>query len=378
MPSGMQRFEEVMDFRSMMPPPPTPFQAIPSTESGNTPLHWTPTPGYTPAPSQSQATPALSVVSSQGGGYRRLVPHEELGIVQMAIQHVHLRQPGNLKPFHEAVLQSFDEAYHWRYKSIPRKLTDMEGYWRNELIRRGSATGTENDGDLVQAMEAWIKLMDEENTVAADRAAAAAQDQSDRVVASRWRKDVVMRQRDRPTVVTHELPADQEFIDITDDEAPVPTVTRSASNTTAAPTTPVRSSSARGRGVSRTPRRHSRRNSSEGSTTSNVVRMFVQMEERRIAADERREAAIAAAEERREAREIAARERDAAIREREVANNTAIMQQISALVQHVIQRPQYHPQQRQLAPTSGGAFDENLGHPSGPTSSQPPGQFGWE
>jgi hypothetical protein len=148
MPNGMQPGEGVLDFRSMPPPPPPPSsgRVIPSRETGYTPLHWTPTPSYTPALS----TRAPSATSSQATGvtHRRLVPHEELGIVQMAIQHVHLRRPGNLKPFHDAVLQSFDEAYHWRYKSILRKLQDLEGYWRGEFIRRGSATGTENDGDL--------------------------------------------------------------------------------------------------------------------------------------------------------------------------------------------------------------------------------------
>lgn len=54
--------------------------------------------------------------------------------------------------------------------------------------------------------------------------------------------------------------------------------------------------------------------------------MLLQLEERREAREERREAAIAATEERRERREVAARE--------------SFMQQINALIQVVVQRPQ--------------------------------------
>lgn len=117
MPPGMHPFESVLDLT--MPPPP-PRSRL---ETGDTPLPWgSPTPGYTPAPSHSQSTPRNS-----SHNYRRLAPHE-LSIVQLAIQYVGLRQPHNLKPFHDAILQGFDEAHHWRYKSIPRKLLDLEGY----------------------------------------------------------------------------------------------------------------------------------------------------------------------------------------------------------------------------------------------------------
>jgi hypothetical protein len=227
-------------------------------------------------------------------------------------------------------------------------------------------------------MEVWIKHMNEEQQTAAEHATADAQDKSDREVSTRWRFDTVIRQRNRLPVVTRELRADEDYIDLTDDESlppsPLPNTSATVSDPAAAaplPTTPVRGRRARGRGVSRTPR-SSRGNSSDGRSASNVARMFMQMEERRLAAKERRDAAIAAAEERREAREVAAREREAAIREREITANTVMMQQITSLVQHVIQRPQYCPPQRQLAPgwtsTAGGAFDENTGHPPGPTS----------
>jgi hypothetical protein len=62
------------------------------------------------------------------GTYRRLAPHEELGFVQLAIQHAPLRMSGNLKPFHEAVSLNFHQVYHWRFKSIDRKLIDLEAY----------------------------------------------------------------------------------------------------------------------------------------------------------------------------------------------------------------------------------------------------------
>jgi hypothetical protein len=157
MPRNLHPFEEMLDLASggssaMLPPP------VPSRETRDTPLPWgSPTPGYTPVPSQSSRAPSMASSSSQHP-YRRLNSDEELSIVQLAIQHVHLRQANNLKPFHIAVLQAFHEAHGWQYKSIPRKLLDLESAWRVIIERRGSGTGTENDTDLSQAMEAWIEL----------------------------------------------------------------------------------------------------------------------------------------------------------------------------------------------------------------------------
>jgi len=104
--------------------------------------------------------------------------------VQLVIQHKHLRRPNNLKPFHDTILHSFDEEHNWRYKSISRKLLDLEGYWRIKLIRRGSRTGTKSDGDLSQAMESWIKFIDEEKALVATHAAADEQDRVERQVSA--------------------------------------------------------------------------------------------------------------------------------------------------------------------------------------------------
>lgn len=374
MPRGMQPFEEVFDFSSSMPPPP-----VPSRETGDTPIPgWgSPTPSYTPIPSQSQATPTPRVAVSTSHPYRRLAPHEELGMVQLAIQHVQLRQPNNLKPFHEKVLEGFDEAYHWRYKSIPRKLQDLEAYWRIELRRRGSGTGTEDNTDLSQAMEAWIVLMDKERHIADDRATATKQDRSDREVSNRWRNDVVVRQRDRPKVVTHELPADQEFIDLTDDEAaPAPSPSHNGiaaaailtgAAAAATPATPARP--ARGRGVTRSPRHDSRRRSSSEASTA-TMRLFLQLEERRAEREDRRDAAQAAAEERRERREIADRE--------------IIMQQMQQMnsLMHLVMQREHLPPQRQLTPASSspstfeGALNGNFAHQPEATTFQPTNRFG--
>ena len=303
-------------------------------------------------------------------------------MVQLAIQNVHLRQPNNLKAFHEKVLKSFDEAYHWRYKSIPRKLQDLEAYWRVELRRRGSRTGTEDNTDLSQAMERWIALMDKERRVADDRAAAIEQERSDREVSDRWRSDVVVRLRDRPEVITHELPADQEFIDITDDEdAPIPSASDNiVAATPAALPTPTRP--ARGRGVTRSPRHASRRrNSSEGSTAT--MRLFLQLEERRAEREDRRDAAQAAAEQRREAAQAAADERR---ERREIADRETLMQQMQQQMQQmqqmnslmtVMMQRDLPPPQRQLTSassvpsTSGGAITGNFAHPPDATTYQP-------
>jgi len=227
-------------------------------------------------------------------------------------------------------------------------------------------------------MESWIKFIDEEKALAATHAAADEQDRVERQVSTQWRTDTVLRQRDRLPVVPRELPADEDYFDQTTDEDAAPSSPSVLNSNTTQPVPPRGRGArgARGRGTSRSTRSS---RSEGGSTANNLVKIFAQMEENRLAAEERRDAAAAVAIERREAREAAAREREAAIREREVANSTAMMQQITALVQHVIHRPV--GDYRQLAPssnfsTSGGASDENNDFTSGPVTPQPHGRFG--
>jgi hypothetical protein len=129
-------------------------------------------------------------------------------------------------------------------------------------------------------MEAWIKMMDEEKRTAAERIAAADKASSEREVSKRWRTDTVVRQRDRPPVVTRKLPASEDFINLTDDEAPAaaPEAVESApptpvyGSTAAIRGSPARGSPARGRGVTRTPRRHA--SSSKGSVRKSVEHLL--------------------------------------------------------------------------------------------------------
>lgn len=133
--------------------------------------------------------------------------------------------------------------------------------------------------------------MDEEKVLAAERATATEQDRQEREVSSRWRTDTVIRQRDRQPVVPREMPAEHDYFDLTDDEAATPSspTTGSAHRTrgAAAPpsTPPMRGRGAYGRGVSRPARSSSSRNSADSNSSSNMTRLILRMEERRLAAE---------------------------------------------------------------------------------------------
>ena len=300
MPDGIHEFEEVLDFLDM-PPPPVPSRE----ETGNTPFSgWSPTPSYTPTLSQA---PTLSQSQASVTSRRRMLPHEELTVVQLAVQHAPIRQAQGHAIFYAQVESSFEDAHGWEFKTVRRKLDTLEVKWRKEFERRGSGTGTENEGDMSQAMEAWIAIRDEEHKRTAERVAANSQARKEREVSSKWRANAVLRVRDRPPVVTRELPPEHDYTDLTsDDEAALmPTQQHDVASTAAATvaSTPTRSggSGSRGRGVTR-PSVSRRRNSSSRSrsSTSNLA-LLLQLEERRQAREE-------AAEERRERREAATRE----------------------------------------------------------------------
>lgn len=250
-----------------------------------------------------------------------------------------------------------------------RKLDTLEVKWRKEFERRGSGTGTENEGDMSQAMEAWIAIRDEEHKRTAERVAANSQARKEREVSSKWRANAVLRVRDRPPVVTRELPPEHDYTDLTsDDEAALmPTQQHDVASTAAATvaSTPTRSggSGSRGRGVTRPSVSRRRNSSSRSRSSTSTLALLLQLEERRQAREE-------AAEERRERREAATRE--------------MFIAQMNTLIQVVVQRPQAGAvsdwPQRQFTPsnpsTVGGVFNGNSSQPSDATTSQPPNQFG--
>jgi hypothetical protein len=94
----------------------------------------------------------------------------------------------------------------------------LERNWRVIPRNRGSGTGTENDTDISQALEEWLKIIDEEKARKVDHQAIATQTRQERDTVSTWRTDLVRRQRERLPVVTLELPSDDEYIDVSDDE----------------------------------------------------------------------------------------------------------------------------------------------------------------
>jgi hypothetical protein len=75
------------------------------------------------------------------------------------------------QPSHTKLGVSFQAIHGWQFKSVARKLTDLERNWRVTLRNRGSGTGTENETDISQAMEEWLKIIDEEKARKVDRQA---------------------------------------------------------------------------------------------------------------------------------------------------------------------------------------------------------------
>jgi hypothetical protein len=112
--------------------------------------------------------------------------------VQLAVQHAHLHESNSVAAFSYEVRVSFQAIHGWQFKSVARKLTDLERNWRVILRNRGSGTGTENDTDISQVMEEWLKIIDEEKARKVDRQAVAIQTRQERDTASTWRTDLVL------------------------------------------------------------------------------------------------------------------------------------------------------------------------------------------
>jgi hypothetical protein len=124
--------------------------------------------------------------------YRGMKPDEEIPLVQLAVPHAHLRESDSVAAFAYEVGVSFQTIYGWQFKSVARKLTDLERNWRVTLRNRGSGAGTENDTDISQAMEKWLKIIDEEKARKVERQAVAIQARQERDTASTWRTDLVL------------------------------------------------------------------------------------------------------------------------------------------------------------------------------------------
>jgi hypothetical protein len=119
-------------------------------------------------------------------------PDEETSLVQLAVQHAHLRESNSVAAFAYEVGVSFQAIHGWQFKSVARKLTDMERNWRVTLGNRESGTGTENNTDISQAMEEWLNMIDEEKARKVYRQAVAIQARQERDTASTWRTDLVL------------------------------------------------------------------------------------------------------------------------------------------------------------------------------------------
>jgi hypothetical protein len=66
-------------------------------------------------------------------------PDEETSLVQLAVQHAHLRESNSVAAFAYEVGVSFQAIHGWQFKSVARKLTDMERNWRVTLGIEDSA-----------------------------------------------------------------------------------------------------------------------------------------------------------------------------------------------------------------------------------------------
>ena len=96
------------------------------------------------------------VAPSQKHDYRRLTPDEETSLVKIAVQHADVRKQSSVRAFCTEVRHSFEVTHGWQYKSVGRKLLDLEVEWREIFKNRASGTGSENenDNDISQAMKA--------------------------------------------------------------------------------------------------------------------------------------------------------------------------------------------------------------------------------
>jgi hypothetical protein len=356
-------------------------------------------------PSQSQ---------SQSRDYRRLTRDEETSLVKIAVQHADIRKQVSVRSFCVEVKNSFEAVHRWQYKSVGRKLLDLESEWREIFKRRASGTGSENEGndDLSQAMQAWLEIVDEEKRTKKERKDVREVARIESLEADVWRANLTQRLRNKTKEVNAlevvELPSDEEHVDVSDNENTVaaeaahaalprlggPSTPLLVSDSDAATSsveqsspTPARST-ARGNGRKRPGVMSSPLSvkSPRKDTGASTLALILQLDERRAI---REEAARKEQAERDELREQRREEREAAARERELAAQQQMqlqmMQQMSIMMQAIVRREQpvqllgdYPPQS--YAPPAPPAFqdvhNENSHHSSEATTRQPPNRFG--
>lgn len=138
--------------------------------------------------------------------------------MQLAVQHASLRDPNNQTLFINTVSSEFTRLWGIHYRTIKRKIRDLERHWRGVFALRGSQTGTENDTDMTQVMAEWIAIIDDERQVRTERAAATARSAEEVSEVINHRRNLVLRQRDRVPIEIYEHDIQSNDEDITDDE----------------------------------------------------------------------------------------------------------------------------------------------------------------
>lgn len=368
MPRGIQPLEQVVDLTAMPPPPPP---------SG-----------------RASATPSQRSTQSTGTSRRRLTHDEETSLVKLAVQFAHIRRAESHAAFYREVELEFQRLHHWHFKSVLRKLSQLESTWRAIFVKRKSGTGQELNTEQSIAIASWLEIIDDEIAKKSERRTAANEARKEREVATSWRTTLVQRQRDRDEVVTEDLPSEDEFIDVSSSEdtimsgalpasQPLPATAAAESDefmdlvTTPRTPTPSSRGRSRGNGVRRTPR-SAGSSRSKSSSSNTMAQLFLQLEERR----EQREAAARREQAERDERLEERRE------QRELASREAFMQQMTALMQVVVSARQQpviigdYPAQmysHQIEPEVNPNFVDfgrNTSYPQGARSQQPHGRFG--
>jgi hypothetical protein len=353
-------------------------------------------------PSQSQ---------SQLRDYRRLTQDEETSLVKIAVQHADIRKQVSVRAFCVEVKNSFEAVHRWQYKSVGRKLLDLESEWRETFKRRASGTGSENEGnnDLSQAMQAWLEIVDEEKRTKKERKDVRDVARAESLEAGIWRANLTQRLRNKTKEVKAlevvESPSDEEHIDVSDNENTVAAeAAHAALPRLGGPSTPLQvtdsDTSTSHEQSSPTPARGNGRKrpgvtssalsvkSPRKDPGSSTIALILQPDERRAI---REEAARKEQAERDELRERRREERDAAARERELAAQQQMqlqmMQQMSIMMQAIVHRREepvqllgdYSPQNYQAPPAPPayqGVHHENSHHPTDATTQQPLNRFG--
>ena len=347
---------------------------------------------------------------SQKNDYRRLNPDEETALVKIAVRHADIRKQASVRAFCSEVVNTFAAEHGWLYKSVGRKLLDLESEWREIFRRRATGTGSKNEGnnDLTQAMQAWLAIVDEEKRTKKERQEVKEVARNEVAEASIWRTNLSQRLRNKTRELNAlqvvELLSDEEHVDISDNENTVaaeaahavlpregPSTPLSVSDLDAPASSTEQSSPTPARGTARgNGRKRPGIMSSPLSVKSprkdagaSTVALILQLDERRAI---REEAARKEQAERDELREQRREEREVAARERELAAQRQMqlqmMQQMNIMMQAIVYRREqpvqlqgdYPPQNYAppAPPPFQGIRDENSHYSSEAATRQSP------